>query len=135
MQANPLPQMMRIRQTFDQTALEDVAGHIRSQILDLVSGLSFKPGQTVAIACSSRGIANYSIIVKTVVSLLKQIKLDPFIIPAMGSHGAATAAGQQRVLEHLGIVEEVVGAPIRSSLEIVQIGECNPSKNSTFLRP
>jgi lactate racemase-like protein len=125
MQANQVPQMLRIRQTFDQTAIEDIAGHIRSQFLDLAPRLSFKPGQTVAIACSSRGIANYSIIVKTVVSLLKQIKLDPFIIPAMGSHGAATATGQQRVLEHLGIVEEVVCAPIRSSLEIVQIGETN----------
>jgi hypothetical protein len=123
MQVNQWPRMMRIRQTFDQTALKDVAGHIRYQIRDLAPRLSFKPGQTVAIACSSRGIANYSIIVQTVVSFLKQIKLDPFIIPAMGSHGAATAAGQQRVLEHLGIVEEVVGAPIRSSLEIVQIGE------------
>jgi hypothetical protein len=112
MQSNPWPQMLRIRQTFDPTALEDIAGHIRTQILDLVPRLSIQPGQTVAIACSSRGIANYSIIVQTVVSLLKQLKLDPFIIPAMGSHGAATAAGQQRVLEHLGIVEEVVGAPI-----------------------
>ncbi len=117
------PQMMRIRQTFDQTALEDIPGHIRDRIKDLVPRLNFKPGQTVAIACSSRGIANYSIIVQSVVSFLKQLKLDPVIIPAMGSHGAASAAGQQRILEHLGIKEEVVGAPIRSSLEVVQLGE------------
>jgi hypothetical protein len=75
------------------------------------------------VACSSRGLANYSTIVKAVVAFLKQLKLDPFLIPAMGSHGAATAAGQKRVLEHLGIVEEKVAAPIRSSLEVVQIGE------------
>ena len=77
----------------------------------------------MAVACSSRGIANYGIIVQAVISFLKQKKLDPFIIPAMGSHGAATATGQKRVLEHLGIVEEAVGAPIRSSLEIMKIGE------------
>jgi hypothetical protein len=84
---------------------------------------SVKQGQTVAVACSSRGIANYAIIVQAVISFLRQKNLNPFIIPAMGSHGAASAAGQERVLEHLGIVEEAVGAPIRSSLEIVQIGE------------
>ena len=79
--------------------------------------------RSVAVACSSRGLANYSTIVKAVVSFLKKLKLEPFLIPAMGSHGAATAAGQKRVLEHLGIDEAQVDAPIRSSLEIVQIGK------------
>jgi hypothetical protein len=63
------------------------------------------------------------VIVKAVITYLKQFKLEPFIIPAMGSHGAATAAGQKRVLTHLGIVEEDVGAPIRSSLEVIRIGK------------
>jgi hypothetical protein len=117
------PHMMRIRQTFDDTALENIPGEIATQLENLKLESSVKKGQTVAVACSSRGIANYGIIVKAVVSFLKQLELDPFIIPAMGSHGGATAAGQKRVLEHLGIVEEDVGVPIRSSLEIVQIGE------------
>lgn len=117
------PQMMRVRQTFDHTTLDNISEEIAAQLANLKLKTSVKQGQTVAVACSSRGIANYGIIVQTVISFLKQIKLDPFIIPAMGSHGAATAAGQKRVLEHLGIVEEEVGAPIRSSLEIVQIGE------------
>jgi hypothetical protein len=117
------PHMLRIRQTFDDTALDNIPGEITMQLANLTLESSVKKGQTVAVACSSRGIANYGIIVKAVVSFLKRLKLDPFIIPAMGSHGAATAAGQKRVLAHLGIVEENVGAPIRSSLEIVQIGE------------
>lgn len=117
------PHMMRIRQTFDDTALDDIPGEITGQLANLKLESSVKKGQTVAVACSSRGLANYGIIVKAVVSFLKQLKLDPFLIPAMGSHGAATAAGQKRVLEHLGIDEEDVAAPIRSSLEIVQIGE------------
>ena len=117
------PQMMRVRQTFDHTTLDNISEEIAAQLAKLKLKTSVKQGQTVAVACSSRGIANYGIIVQTVISFLKQIKLDPFIIPAMGSHGAATAAGQKRVLEHLGIVAEEVGAPIRSSLEIVQIGE------------
>ena len=115
--------MMRIRQTFDDTALDDIPAEITKQLaaLKLVSGV--QKGQTVAVGCSSRGLANYDIIVKSVISFLKQLELAPFIIPAMGSHGAATAAGQKRVLEHLGINEQDVGAPIRSALETVQIGE------------
>jgi hypothetical protein len=58
-----------------------------------------------------------------VISALKRLGLNPFIFPAMGSHGAATAEGQKRVLEHLGISETAVGAPIKSSLEVLQIGE------------
>jgi len=117
------PHMMRIKQTFDDTALDNIPGEITMQLANLKLESSVKKGQTVAVACSSRGIASYGIIVKTVVSFLKQLELDPFIIPAMGSHGAATAAGQKRVLKHLGIVEKDVGVPIRSSLEIVQIGK------------
>jgi hypothetical protein len=117
------PHMMRVRQTFDDTALDDISGEITRQLANLNLESSVNQGQTVAVACSSRGLANYSTIVKAVVAFLKQLKLDPFLIPAMGSHGAATAAGQKRVLEHLGIVEEKVAAPIRSSLEVVQIGE------------
>jgi hypothetical protein len=117
------PHMMRIRQTFDNTTLDDIPGEITRQLANLKLVSSIKKGQTVAVACSSRGLANYSTIVKAVVAFLKQLKLDPFLIPAMGSHGAATAAGQKRVLEHLGIVEDEVAAPIRSSLEVVQIGK------------
>ncbi|MEJ2222721.1 MAG: lactate racemase domain-containing protein [Desulfobacterales bacterium] len=117
------PHMMRVRQTFDDTALDDIPGEINRQLANLKLESSVQEGQTVAVACSSRGLANYGTIVKAIVSFLKKLKLDPFLIPAMGSHGAATAAGQKRVLEHLGIDEAQVDAPIRSSLEIVQIGK------------
>ena len=117
------PHMMRVRQTFDDTALDDIPGEINRQLANLKLESSVQEGQTVAVACSSRGLANYGTIVKAIVSFLKKLKLEPFLIPAMGSHGAATAAGQKRVLEHLGIDEAQVDAPIRSSLEIVQIGK------------
>ena len=117
------PQMIRVKQTFEAKILDNIPAEISSQIKKLELEKIVKSGQSVAVACSSRGIANYGNIVKTVISCLKQLNLSPFITPAMGSHGAATAAGQKRVLEHLGIVAEEVGAPIRSSLEIAQIGE------------
>ena len=117
------PHMIRVRQTFADTTLDNISDEIKTQLANMKLTTSIKPGQTVAVACSSRGIDNYDAIVKAVISCLKQLKLEPFIIPAMGSHGAATAAGQKRVLEHLGIIEEDMGAPIRSSLEVVRIGE------------
>jgi hypothetical protein len=117
------PHMIRVRQIFDNTKLDNISEEIFSQLADLKLKPAIKPGQSVAVACSSRGIDNYSVIVKAVITYLKQLKLEPFIIPAMGSHGAATAAGQKRVLAHLGIVEEEVGAPIRSSLEVMPIGK------------
>ena len=115
--------MIRVRQTFDNTKLDNISEEMNTQLADLKLKSVIKPGQSVAVACSSRGIDNYGVIVKAVITYLKQCKLEPFIIPAMGSHGAATAAGQKRVLAHLGIVEEDVGAPIRSSLEVMPIGK------------
>jgi hypothetical protein len=115
--------MIRVRQRFPNPILENIPGEINAQLLKLELGKTVEKGQTVAVACSSRGIANYSTIVKAVISFLKQMGLEPFILPAMGSHGAATAAGQKRVLEHLGINEKEVEAPIRSSLDVVNIGE------------
>ncbi len=117
------PKMIRVRQRFPNPTLENIQVEINSQLMKLDLAKTVKKGQTVAVACSSRGIANYSTIVKAVISFLKQMALEPFIVPAMGSHGAATAAGQKRVLEHLGINEKEVEAPIRSSLEVVNIGE------------
>jgi hypothetical protein len=117
------PKMIRIRQRFPNPVLENIPAEINSQFTRLDLGNTVAKEQRVAVACSSRGIANYSTIVKAVISSLKTIGLSPFIVPAMGSHGAATAAGQKRVLEHLGIIENEVKAPIRSSLEVINIGE------------
>ena len=117
------PHMLRVRQTFGGAALDNIAEEISSQIENLRLEDIVQNGQTVAVACSSRGLSNYSSIVQSVIFSLKQLGLSPFIIPAMGSHGAATAAGQKRVLEHLGINEAGVDAPIKSSLEVVRIGE------------
>jgi hypothetical protein len=115
--------MIRVKQNFDHTILDNIPEEISAQINNLGLENVVTSGQTVAVACSSRGIANYGTMVKTVISSLKQLDLKPFVVPAMGSHGAATAAGQKRVLDHLGIQEKKIRAPIRSSLEVVNIGE------------
>ncbi len=117
------PKMIRVRQTFEKQTLENIPQEISAHLAKLGLEKIVKNGDTVAVACSSRGIANYSSIVKSVISFLKQLGLTPFIIPAMGSHGGATSDGQRRVLEHFGITEEEMGVPIRSSLDVIQLGE------------
>jgi hypothetical protein len=117
------PKMFRVRQKFEAPAIDDIPGKIALQVSRLGLEKRVRPGQTVAVACGSRGIANYRTIVQATVNSLRELGLEPFIVPAMGSHGAATAEGQKRVLEHYGISEERIGAPIRSSLEVAQIGE------------
>jgi hypothetical protein len=82
-----------------------------------------KRGSRVAIGVGSRGIANIAAIVHSVVDYWKQQDCRPFIFPAMGSHGAATAAGQADVLAHYGIHEATMGCPVVSSLEVVPLGK------------
>jgi hypothetical protein len=77
---------------------------------------------TIAVGAGSRGISNYDVIVRTVCEELKKHGAAVFIVPAMGSHGGATDAGQLEVLEHYGITEASMGVPIRSSMEVVELG-------------
>jgi hypothetical protein len=81
------------------------------------------PTGTVAIGVGSRGVGGISDVVAALVGFLKEAGADPFIVPAMGSHGASTAAGQARVLAHLGVSEESVGCPVRATMETVKLGE------------
>ena len=116
------PQMFRIRQHFDAPRVDDVPAAVRSEIQKLDPGRSIKAGQSVAISVGSRGIANLDRIVKTVVEEMRGLGAEPFIVPAMGSHGGGTAEGQAEVLARYGITEEAVGAPVRSSMEVIEIG-------------
>ncbi|WP_100397954.1 lactate racemase domain-containing protein [Bacillus sp. FJAT-44742] len=116
------PKVAKIRQSFDRpqvTAIEQVV----SEELDKEAiKCQIKPGASIAITAGSRGIANIALIIKEVIRQLKEKGANPFIVPAMGSHGGATAEGQVKVLNSLGITEEYSGAPIKSSMQTVQIG-------------
>ena len=83
---------------------------------------SVKPGARIAVGAGSRGITNLAAVVREVIDILKDAGAKPFIVPAMGSHGGATAEGQLGVLHSYGITEEFVGCPIRSSMEVVHLG-------------
>ena len=114
--------MVKIRQALTSCPLPDIETEICAEIEVLQLQGRVKPSQSVAIGCSSRGIANYGLIITTLVKSLREIGLKPFLFPAMGSHGAATAAGQKRVVEHQGLAEEKLEVPIKSSLDTVKIG-------------
>jgi hypothetical protein len=115
--------MHTLQQRLVSRPMPDIPAAVRQQIAALKGTLDVPTGASVAVGCSSRGISNYASIVCAVVEGLKDVGLDPFCFPAMGSHGSATAAGQVKVLAQAGITEEAMGCPIRSSLEVELIGE------------
>ncbi len=118
-----LPRLIRIRQQFPDDGIRDVRGAARDATAGLIDGAAVKRGQSVALTGSSRGIANIALIVGGAVDALKAAGLEPFIVPAMGSHGGGTAERQATVLHHYGVTEEGVGCPVRSSTDTVRLGE------------
>ncbi|TDF96564.1 lactate racemase domain-containing protein [Paenibacillus piri] len=119
----PIPQMVKIRQKFDGTKLDDLAGELERELQKPGTIDRIKPGQQVAVAVGSRGVANIDLFTKITIDAIKKAGGHPFIVPCMGSHGGATAEGQKEVLHHLGVTEEAMGAPIRSSMEVVKLDQ------------
>jgi hypothetical protein len=119
----PYPKMLRIQQHFEAPALDDIPNRIRSEIAGLRLGGRIQSGRSIAITVGSRGISNIALIIKTVVEELKAMGAEPFIVPAMGSHGGGTAEGQRAIVEGYGVTEAYVGAPIRATMEVVQVGK------------
>lgn len=117
-----LPAMLPVRQRFDRPVVADMETEIIRLLQEKGSLATLKPGQTVAISAGSRGITNLPLAIRTLVREVKKSGGVPFVVPAMGSHGGATAEGQLKLLKGLGIDESTVEAPLRASMETVQIG-------------
>ncbi len=118
-----LPKVVEVRQDFPRPRVEDVGAVLREQFGREEIRDRIEPGMEVAITAGSRGIAGIGAILRALVGVLEDAGARPFVVPAMGSHGGATAEGQVEILESLGVTEESVGASIRSSMEVVEIGE------------
>src|SRR5437016_5768383 len=99
------PPIFRLRQKFEAPRVLDIPGEVRKQLASLQLEERIKPGQSVAITAGSRGIANIAVIIKAIVDHLKSLKAEPFIVPAMGSHGGGTAEGQVQVLRSYNVTE------------------------------
>ncbi len=116
------PKMVPIRQRFERTKLANIPEAVRNELGKLGLNKLIKPGQSVALTAGSRGIANIPVIIKSTIQFLGDLGARPFIVPAMGSHGGATAEGQLELLRSYGVTEAAMGAPIRSSMETVGLG-------------
>ena len=123
-----LPRMALVEQRIDTPAtLPDIGEAVRDALRWV--GL---PSGSVAVGVGSRGVAGSGEVVKALVNALKQAGAEPFVVPAMGSHGASTAEGQVRVLEHLRVGEKEIGCPIKATMESVLLGE-TPSGVEVFM--
>ncbi len=124
LKAVPLPDMFFARQQFPDQCIPREG--IREAIFDEINrsgmGERVRPGMRVAVTAGSRGIRNVDEITRSVAAYVKSRGATPFIVPAMGSHGGATAEGQREVLAGYGITEETMGCEIRSSMETVFLG-------------
>lgn len=118
----PIPRMVKAHQSFDRPRIDDLEKSL-TQMLRAGGYLTkIRPGQRVAVTAGSRGITDIALTLKIVVKEIRAAGGNPFLFPAMGSHGGATAEGQIQILHNLGVTEEFVGAPILASMETVQIG-------------
>ncbi len=117
-----LPKMANLRQKFEATRLYEIRTAVASEFRRPELRDRIAPGQVVAVGCGSRGVANIAEIARCVIRELQVLGAKPFVFPAMGSHGAATAEGQKKVLESYGISEAATGAPIKASMDTIVVG-------------
>jgi hypothetical protein len=116
------PRVIKMRQKFPRIRVEDVEAKVREEFEKDGISSRVRSGMRIALTAGSRGVARIDLVLRSLVRLLKEKDAEPFIVPAMGSHGGATAEGQVEVLESLGITEEFCEAQILSSMAVVEIG-------------
>jgi hypothetical protein len=126
------PRFVHAEQSFPNRAIPNIEDRIRQELSSSDIVKRVPKGARIAIGVGSRGIANIARITKATVNFWKEQGAHPFIIPAMGSHGAATAEGQSDVLAHYGIHEATMGVPVVSSLDVVPLGT-TPEGIDTFM--
>ncbi|MCL5110459.1 MAG: DUF362 domain-containing protein [Chloroflexi bacterium] len=117
-----LPRVMKVRHNFQTPEIADVRAATKAELHRVGLAGRFRPGAKVAITCGSRGIASLPDVTAAIVAEVKRLGGEPFIVPSMGSHGGATAEGQRTILKEIGITEEAVGAPIKATMDVVELG-------------
>lgn len=118
-----IPKMVTVRQKYDADKITDLARHIRFQMENNLENRERFRSRRICLTVGSRGIPHLAQILKTVCDILKEWGAEPFLVPAMGSHGGATAEGQRELLAGYHVTEESIGVPVLSSMEVVRYGE------------
>ncbi|MCM3725521.1 nickel-dependent lactate racemase [Neobacillus cucumis] len=119
----PVPKMAKVKVKFENNKIDDLGQELKLKLNRVHIQEKIQPGMEIAIAVGSRGLDRLVELTAVTVQFLKELGAKPFIVPSMGSHGGATAEGQREVLAHLGVTEAAVGCEIRSSMEVVKVGE------------
>lgn len=117
-----IPKFYKVRQHFPDERLNDIPGTVHQKIYELHMDKRIHPKDRIAITAGSRQIANMPLILRSIVNEVRALGAEPFVIPAMGSHGGATAEGQKQLLAHYGITEETIGCKIVSDMSTDIIG-------------
>ncbi len=116
------PPMARVHQRFRRPRVEDVPAAVRAELRRLDLAARIRPGSRIAVTAGSRGIRDIVPILRAAVEEIRTAGGDPLLVAAMGSHGGGTDEGQRRLLQHLGITPESIGAPVATSMETVELG-------------
>jgi hypothetical protein len=116
----PFPRLVPVRQKFEAPQVRDVAAATREALEPLRGRV--RAGMSVAVTAGSRGIHDKPEVLRTTGEWLRSLGAEPFVVPAMGSHGGATAEGQERMLASLHVTEDSVGMPIRATMDTVELG-------------
>jgi hypothetical protein len=118
-----LPRWVKVRQQLNAIEIDDVAAAVAAEFQKSEIGATITPGMRVALTAGSRGIDRIAEVIKAAAIEVRRLGGEPFVVPAMGSHGGATAAGQTALLAHYGVTEEGVGCPIKASMDTVLLGK------------
>jgi hypothetical protein len=117
------PKIIKVRQRFEASHIADIETHLMKEFKSWEAAGTELDGKDIAITAGSRGITDIREIMQVLISYLKSRKANPFLVPAMGSHGGAREEGQGRILDYVGVSETSLGVPIRNSMEVREIGK------------
>jgi hypothetical protein len=117
-----IPLFFTVRQSFDRPRVGDVTAAVRGELEAVLPGRSIGADARLGVAVGSRGIRDIATVVRAAIDFLKGRGARPFILPAMGSHGGATAEGQRQLIAHYGVTEEAMGGPVRAEMETRSLG-------------
>ena len=117
-----VPRMARVHQRFPRPRVADVAATVRTELDRLDLRIRIRPGSRIAVTAGSRGIRDIVPILRAAVDVLREAGAEPLLVAAMGSHGGGTEEGQRRLLQHLGVTAESIGAALATSMETVELG-------------
>src|SRR5215211_5269457 len=118
-----LPRWARVRQRLNAEEITDIPGAVAEQFDRPEATAAIRSGTRVALTAGSRGVDRIDEVLRAAVQEVKHLGGDPFIVPGMGSHGGATAAGQLEILAHYGVTDDAMGCPIRARMDTVHLGE------------